>query len=118
MLCSFRRSVRKNHKYSCRFRRQCVVDKDKRNQCRYCRLSKCFRAGMRKEGTCTDSPLSKLTVCDVIVNVVSAVQNERDRISVRRNSYEDMTQSSALSVNTLLQAELLSRQVRTTGSNS
>ncbi|NXT17268.1 HNF4A factor, partial [Syrrhaptes paradoxus] len=45
----FRRSVRKNHMYSCRFNRQCVVDKDKRNQCRYCRLKKCFRAGMKKE---------------------------------------------------------------------
>jgi len=31
-----RRSVRKNHVYSCRFTRSCVVDKDKRNQCRYC----------------------------------------------------------------------------------
>jgi hypothetical protein len=46
----FRRSVRKNHVYSCRFSRNCVVDKDKRNQCRYCRLRKCFRAGMKKEG--------------------------------------------------------------------
>jgi len=46
----FRRSVRKNHVYTCRFQRNCVVDKDKRNQCRYCRLKKCFRAGMRKEG--------------------------------------------------------------------
>ena len=46
----FRRSVRKNHFYACRFSRNCVVDKDKRNQCRYCRLRKCFRAGMRKEG--------------------------------------------------------------------
>lgn len=33
-----------------RFNRQCVVDKDKRNQCRFCRLHKCFRAGMKKEG--------------------------------------------------------------------
>jgi len=47
----FRRSVRKSHVYTCRFQRCCVVDKDKRNQCRYCRLRKCFRAGMRKEGT-------------------------------------------------------------------
>ncbi|GAB5569173.1 hepatocyte nuclear factor 4-alpha isoform X4 [Prionailurus iriomotensis] len=82
----FRRSVRKNHMYSCRFSRQCVVDKDKRNQCRYCRLKKCFRAGMKKE----------------------AVQNERDRISTRRSSYED---SSLPSINALLQAEVLSQQI-------
>ncbi|XP_070600797.1 hepatocyte nuclear factor 4-alpha isoform X2 [Erythrolamprus reginae] len=82
----FRRSVRKNHMYSCRFNRQCVVDKDKRNQCRYCRLKKCFRAGMKKE----------------------AVQNERDRISTRRSSYED---SSLPSINVLLQAEVLSQQI-------
>ncbi|KAM9296000.1 hepatocyte nuclear factor 4-alpha [Gastrophryne carolinensis] len=82
----FRRSVRKNHMYSCRFSRQCVVDKDKRNQCRYCRLKKCFRAGMKKE----------------------AVQNERDRISTRRSSYED---SSLPSINVLIQAEVLSQQI-------
>lgn len=39
-----------------RFNRQCVVDKDKRNQCRYCRLKKCFRAGMKKEGGCLSFP--------------------------------------------------------------
>ncbi|XP_072452029.1 hepatocyte nuclear factor 4-beta-like isoform X1 [Chiloscyllium punctatum] len=82
----FRRSVRKNHVYTCRFSRQCVVDKDKRNQCRYCRLKKCFRAGMRKE----------------------AVQNERDRISIRRTSYEDI---GSLSIATLIQAEAMARQM-------
>ncbi|XP_056666353.1 hepatocyte nuclear factor 4-beta-like isoform X2 [Monodelphis domestica] len=82
----FRRSVRKNHVYSCRFNRQCVIDKDKRNQCRYCRLRKCFRAGMKKE----------------------AVQNERDRISIRRNSYED---SGSLSISILTQAEVMATQV-------
>ncbi|KAF4078646.1 hypothetical protein AMELA_G00201280 [Ameiurus melas] len=86
----FRRSVRKNHMYSCRFSRQCIVDKDKRNQCRYCRLKKCFRAGMKKE----------------------AVQNERDRISTRRSSYED---SSFPSINALIQADVLSRQISSPG---
>ncbi|XP_072277975.1 hepatocyte nuclear factor 4-beta-like [Pyxicephalus adspersus] len=81
----FRRSVRKNHVYACRFSRQCVVDKDKRNQCRYCRLRKCFRAGMKKE----------------------AVQNERDRISMRRNSYED---NGSLSISVLTQAEAMTQQ--------
>ncbi|XP_078072466.1 hepatocyte nuclear factor 4-gamma-like isoform X4 [Mustelus asterias] len=82
----FRRSIRKSHVYTCRFNRQCVVDKDKRNQCRYCRLKKCFRAGMKKE----------------------AVQNERDRISNRRNNYEN---NSSPSINTLAQAEALSHQI-------
>ncbi|CAH0550001.1 unnamed protein product [Brassicogethes aeneus] len=85
----FRRSVRKNHLYTCRFNRSCVVDKDKRNQCRYCRLRKCFKAGMKKE----------------------AVQNERDRISCRRPSYEENNQNNGLSVGSLLNAEMLSRQV-------
>ncbi|KAL1110365.1 hypothetical protein AAG570_007896 [Ranatra chinensis] len=85
----FRRSVRKNHLYTCRFNRNCVVDKDKRNQCRYCRLRKCFKAGMKKE----------------------AVQNERDRISCRRPSYEEHVIGNGLSVAHLLNAEMLSRQV-------
>uniref|UniRef100_A0A8D8VQX2 Transcription factor HNF-4 homolog n=1 Tax=Cacopsylla melanoneura TaxID=428564 RepID=A0A8D8VQX2_9HEMI len=85
----FRRSVRKSHQYTCRFSRSCVVDKDKRNQCRYCRLRKCFKAGMKKE----------------------AVQNERDRISCRRPSYEESSATNGLSVSSLLNAEMLSRQV-------
>lgn len=63
----FRRSVRKKSNYTCRFSRNCTVNKDKRNQCRYCRLKNCFKAGMKKD----------------------AVQNERDRISVRKSSQED-----------------------------
>ncbi|XP_017854468.1 transcription factor HNF-4 homolog isoform X2 [Drosophila busckii] len=84
----FRRSVRKNHQYTCRFSRNCVVDKDKRNQCRYCRLRKCFKAGMKKE----------------------AVQNERDRISCRRTSNDDPDPGNGLSVVSLVKAENESRQ--------
>ncbi|XP_016363865.1 hepatocyte nuclear factor 4-gamma-like isoform X2 [Sinocyclocheilus rhinocerous] len=82
----FRRSIRKSHVYSCRFNRQCVVDKDKRNQCRFCRLHKCFRAGMKKE----------------------AVQNERDRISLRRTIQDshDLPPITALA-----HAEALSQQI-------
>ncbi|XP_032360064.1 hepatocyte nuclear factor 4-gamma isoform X1 [Etheostoma spectabile] len=82
----FRRSIRKSHVYTCRFSRQCIVDKDKRNQCRFCRLNKCFRAGMKKE----------------------AVQNERDRISSRR-SIPDTQDLPPITI--LAQAESLSQQI-------
>ena len=36
--------------YSCRFSKDCIITKDKRNQCRYCRLKKCVHVGMKKEG--------------------------------------------------------------------
>lgn len=82
----FRRSVRKNHVYACRFQRACVINKDKRNQCRYCRLRKCFRAGMKKE----------------------AVQNERDTISKRPRG-EEADSKFGLTTDVLLSAEILSR---------
>ncbi|XP_023211453.1 hepatocyte nuclear factor 4-gamma-like [Centruroides sculpturatus] len=78
----FRRSVRKCQKYSCRYGKNCVIDKDKRNQCRYCRFKKCCKVGMKKE----------------------AVQNERDRISNRRPSYED-AQNTGLTISALIAAE-------------
>ena len=63
----FRRSVRKNKDYHCRFSRNCEVNKDGRNKCRRCRLNKCFRAGMKK----------------------CAVQNERDPISTRKKPMQE-----------------------------
>jgi len=93
----FRRSVRKKHEYSCRFSRNCTVDKDKRNQCRFCRLRKCFKAGMKKD----------------------AVQNERDRISKRPPTLEEtMVGHSGLSVKALLNAEVFSRQVEQAQGNN
>jgi len=76
----FRRSVRKNHQYQCRFNRNCVVNKHRRNQCRFCRLKKCFSAGMRKE----------------------AVQNERDQIKKKNAPAEE---DDLVPILTLLNAE-------------
>ncbi|XP_016331889.1 nuclear receptor subfamily 2 group F member 6b isoform X2 [Sinocyclocheilus anshuiensis] len=46
----FKRSIRRNLNYTCRSNRECQIDQHHRNQCQYCRLKKCFRVGMRKEG--------------------------------------------------------------------
>lgn len=46
----FKRSVRRNLTYSCRGNRNCPMDVHHRNQCQYCRLKKCIKVGMRREG--------------------------------------------------------------------
>ncbi|TNN04862.1 Transcription factor HNF-4, partial [Schistosoma japonicum] len=65
----FRRSVRRKHSYTCRHKRNCIVTKDKRNQCRFCRFRKCFRVGMKE----------------------SAVQKERDKISNRHSTNDTVS---------------------------
>ena len=46
----FRRSVRKNVKYICPAYGKCIVHKDQRTRCKACRLKKCLKVGMKKEG--------------------------------------------------------------------
>lgn len=46
----FKRSVRKNLKYSCRGNGFCPIDKVHRNRCQRCRLTKCLEMGMKREG--------------------------------------------------------------------
>ena len=46
----FRRTIRKGCKYKCPAYGQCDVDKSQRTRCRACRMKKCLRVGMKKEG--------------------------------------------------------------------
>nr|CDJ83057.1 Zinc finger and Nuclear hormone receptor domain containing protein [Haemonchus contortus] len=57
----FRRTIRRGYKYTCRFKSECFIDKHNRAVCRFCRYTRCIRAGMR----------------------VEQVQNERDVIGKR-----------------------------------
>lgn len=47
----FKRSIRRSRNYECKAKSggNCTVDKTHRNQCRACRLRKCFRVGMNKD---------------------------------------------------------------------
>ncbi|CAB3400083.1 unnamed protein product [Caenorhabditis bovis] len=57
----FRRTIRKNYSYRCRFGNTCSIDKSNRAICRFCRYMKCVNSGMKED----------------------QVQNERDVIGKR-----------------------------------
>lgn len=46
----FKRSVRKNVKYTCLGSSRCIVNKTMRNRCQSCRWQKCLACGMKVEG--------------------------------------------------------------------
>jgi Zinc finger, C4 type (two domains) len=50
----FKRSIHRNRVYTCKaqgdLKGRCPIDKTHRNQCRACRLKKCFDALMNKDG--------------------------------------------------------------------
>ena len=50
----FKRSIHRNRIYTCKatgdLKGRCPVDKTHRNQCRACRLAKCFNSAMNKDG--------------------------------------------------------------------
>ena len=50
----FKRSIHRNRIYTCKaqgdFKGRCPIDKTHRNQCRACRLRKCFDSSMNKDG--------------------------------------------------------------------
>ncbi|KAI4811809.1 hypothetical protein KUCAC02_014681 [Chaenocephalus aceratus] len=55
----FRRSVQKNMVYTCHRDRNCIINKITRNRCQYCRLQRCFAAGMSKESVRNDRSTRK-----------------------------------------------------------
>ena len=45
----FKRTVQKNHTYTCMNEKKCTIDKTRRNRCQYCRYEKCLAVGMVRE---------------------------------------------------------------------
>uniref|UniRef100_A0A182MVK3 Nuclear receptor domain-containing protein n=1 Tax=Anopheles culicifacies TaxID=139723 RepID=A0A182MVK3_9DIPT len=77
----FKRSIHRNRVYTCKaageLKGRCPVDKTHRNQCRACRLSKCFQSAMNKDGKYV-RPLAKKFTLHQTGFAVSC-QRERDR---------------------------------------
>ncbi len=44
----FKRSVRRNIEYACKFQGKCIVDLKRRNQCQFCRYQRCLIVGMNR----------------------------------------------------------------------
>lgn len=61
----FKRSIHRNRIYTCKatgdLKGRCPVDKTHRNQCRACRLAKCFQSAMNKDGK--SMPIFQLCSC-------------------------------------------------------
>ena len=86
----FKRSVRRNLAYQCRGSRNCPIDQHHRNQCQHCRLKKCFKMGMRKEGMlCVVFTTMILLRLDVQVRylLIHQVQNKTWYKQQKQNSY-------------------------------
>lgn len=62
----FKRSIHRGRVYTCKaqgeFKGRCPIDKTHRNQCRACRLKKCFDSAMNKDGKRTIS-IRQLLLC-------------------------------------------------------
>lgn len=66
----FKRSIRRNLKYTCKGSNSCLIDVVRRNQCQACRFQKCLTVSMNRHGRRYDSGSH-------YISVFPAVQNER-----------------------------------------
>ncbi|KAL3105638.1 hypothetical protein niasHT_021741 [Heterodera trifolii] len=72
----FRRTVRANKAYSCRYEEKCQIDKVGRNICRACRFQKCLNVGMEPD----------------------AIRPDRDKTGKQKNPRRSHVNNSASSV--------------------
>ncbi|CAM9337501.1 unnamed protein product [Lampetra fluviatilis] len=91
----FRRSIQKNMVYTCHRDKNCVINKNTRNRCQYCRLQKCFEVGMSKEAVRNDRN-KKRKEAPVVVAAVRGpeVPPERYELSCEQEQLVDKIRKS------------------------
>lgn len=90
----FRRSQSSVVNYQCPRNKNCVVDRVNRNRCQFCRLQKCLRLGMSRDGKlnffliiqecyiwCTDYDVRH--VCDVMPNLSRVRQTKKGKFFIK-----------------------------------
>lgn len=88
----FKRSVRRNLSYTCRGNRDCPIDQHHRNQCQYCRLKKCLKVGMRREGECIFWERVNIISVNDISNIKCSSFALRLAVARRIIKFEDHTE--------------------------
>jgi len=78
----FRRSQSSVVNYQCPRNKNCVVDRVNRNRCQYCRLQKCLRLGMSRDGECPYCIFARycLTKRRFIVSLIRCVKYPHRRL--------------------------------------
>lgn len=66
----FRRTVRANKVYACRYDKQCQIDKVGRNVCRSCRFRKCLEVGMEPDAIRPDRLVSLIGLVGGVPDII------------------------------------------------
>lgn len=79
----FKRSIRRNRQYVCKAKTDgyCTIDKTHRNQCRACRLKKCFDVGMNKDAVQSERGPRNSTLrkqMAIFIKKDSGIQSQHD----------------------------------------
>lgn len=84
----FKRSVRRNLAYTCRGAQNCIIDRNNRNRCQYCRYQKCIQAGMRTEAVQFDR--HRAALLSPKMNL-SATSNSECNVSTSNQASSDLS---------------------------